>query len=867
MSALTVAEARAELQAHTNALAERYWAREDVAKLVALHTRTIDDLACRLWERHFENADKITLVAVGGYGRGELHPASDIDLLILGKAPRKHKNAIEAFLRDLYDLNLEIGHAVRTPKECREVAAGDITVTTALLEHRYLAGDEKLMPALADALKHRKVWPSAAFFRAKKDEQQKRHGRFDNVDYGLEPNVKSSPGGLRDYHTAMWVCLRHFGTSDPEALVSLGALTEQEKDWLVEGRRFLWWVRFGLHIITGRKEDRLQFEHQRELAQRLGYADTEAQLGVERFMHAYYRHVASLREVNDILLQHFEEQIFNDRSTAVVPLNERFQLTGSYIEAIDPDVFSKRPETLMELFVVMANRKDVAGVRANTIRAIRNNLHLIDDAFRTNKTVNGYFISVLKAPYMLVSTLTRMRRYGVLGRYIPEFGRIIGQMQHDLFHIYTVDAHTMQVIRNMRRFFYRSSEELYPVASHCVKKLPKIELLYLAGLFHDIAKGRGGDHSDLGAIEVQTFCSQHGLSHEDTELVRWLVKQHLHMSSVAQREDIYDPDVVHAFAREVKSERRLDYLYTLTVADINATNPTLWNSYKATLMRHLHGATRRALRRGLESPMDKEESIRATRERAREMILTQAPQLNTREVDRFLSSPGEDFFLRHSARHIANIALQLVGADEETGTFVANVTPQVEGESVTEIYLYAKDRPGLFGDSAIALDQMGLSIFEANINTDESGTCFNTYTVLDGENNALPKRRHADISRSFKDSLSAAPAERSSGRRLSRQTKQMTRSTEVDITREMETDYSTLTVRASDRPGLLADIGELLGRFEVQVLRARINTLGDRVEDIFDIQTPDGRPFPESEAYELSQTIRLALDWHLSQAL
>ncbi len=863
-----VLEAREAIRVNTQALAERYWAREEVADLIANHTAMIDSVVRRFWDKHFAGAKNMTLLAVGGYGRGELHPYSDIDLLVLGKAPHKHKGAIEAFLRDLYDLNLEIGHAVRTPKECRDVAAADITVATALLEHRFLAGEANLEALLKKQLKSRKVWPSADFFHAKRDEQKKRHDRFDNVDYGLEPNIKSSPGGLRDYHTAMWVCLRHFGTSDPDALVTLGALTEQEKNWLVNGRRFIWWVRFGLHLLANRKEDRLQFEHQRELAQRLGYADTEAQLGVERFMHAYYRHVSLLREVNDILLQHFEEQIFKERSEKITPLNERFQLRGGYVEAIDEEIFESKPATLMELFVVMASRKDVAGVRANTIRAIRDNLDRIDEDFRCDPEVTEHFINLLRSPYMLVSTLTRMRRYGVLGRYIPEFGRIVGQMQHDLFHIYTVDAHTMQVIRNLRRFFYRSAEKLYPVASHCVKKIARIELLYMAGLFHDIAKGRGGDHSELGAIEAEKFCRMHGLNDADTELVSWLVEKHLMMSSVAQREDIYDPEIIHEFAETVKSERRLDFLYTLTVADINATNPTLWNSYRATLLRHLYVATRRALRRGLESPVDKKATVIEARESVREKVFAASPDLDPEAVDRFLSSPGDEFFIRHSPRHIANVALELIGQDERNAVHICNYTPQVEEESTTEIYLYTADRPGLFGASAMALDKLGLSVFEANINTSEEGLCFNSYVVLDRDANALDEDKHAHIAEVFASSLDTNwEAEHQASKGVDRAAKQMFKSTEVDIEANESVDCSTLTIHASDRPGLLAEIGMLFNRYGVRVLQARINTLGDRVEDIFEIQTAEHEPYGESLAYDLSHAIRQTLDWNQHQTL
>ena len=865
---LTVTEARQRIADNTEALAARYWAREDVAELVRTRTMFFDELLRDLWQQHLGESTHVALLAVGGYGRGELHPESDIDLLVIAKNPKRHATEISDFLRDVFDLNIEVGHAVRTVRDCKQKAADDITIATALYERRHLAGDDRTSAALDKVMSSSRLWPSPRFYRAKADEQAKRHKQYDNVDYGLEPNLKSSPGGLRDYHTAMWVCLRHFGTNRPEDLVQLGALTAQEAEWLTEGRRYLWWVRFGLHLLAGRKEDRLQFEHQRELARRLGFADTEAQLGVERFMHTYYRHVLALREVNDILLQHFEEQIFAGKRHEVTEINERFRLHNDYIEIVDEGVFEKRPSALLELFVILANRPDIAGVRADTIRAIRDSLHLIDDDFRADPEVNKLFIALLKAPHTLVSQLTRMRRYGVLGRYIPEFGRVVGQMQHDLFHIYTVDQHTMMVIRNMRRFFYRSSAETFPVASHCVKKIPKIELLYLAGLFHDIAKGRGGDHSSLGAQDVTTFCRRHRLSKDDTELVRWLVDKHLVMSSVAQREDIYDPDVVYEFACEVKSERRLDYLYALTVADINATNPTLWNGYRATLLRHLYGATRRTLRRGLESPIDKRATLAATKERAEEMLLQEVEDLSPSSLQAFWDAPGLEFFLRHSARHIANISKHMVNHDPGASPLVvlANITLHVADETLTEVYLYTTDRPGLFWQSTAALGKLGLSVFEANINTARDGVCFNSYVVLDSEGKAVPPRRHPEIVESLTQLLEDGVQEVQS-KRMPRQHKQLKKATECYLHTGDGNNFSTLEVHASDRPGLLAEIGGLFRDFGIAVLSARITTLGEKVEDLFEIQTLDGKALNDEQAYELEQAIRQGLDWHLQQAM
>lgn len=873
-SVIDVASARARIDASTRELDQRYWNRADVVELLADRTALFDDLLHRFFERYFSGAaSPASLIAVGGYGRGELFPGSDIDICLLVEDVDALQTRIEPFLRDLFDLKVEIGYSVRTPDDCVSTARDDITIATALFERRLLAGDPVLSAALDTRLAPSApaaLWPGDEFFRAKRDEQVKRHERFDNVDYGLEPNIKSSPGGLRDCQTALWVCQRQFGTTSPEALVDLGVLTPEEKDWLIEGRRFLWWVRFGMHLLAGRKEDRLQFQLQRDLATRLGFADTGAQLGVERFMYHYYKHVLALREVNDILLQDFEERLLEAGGIIEIePVNARFQLRNTWIETVDPGVFERSPAAMMELFVIMANRRDIAGVNAGTIREIRRHLDRVDDGFRNLPEVTGLFMDLLRAPHTLVSQLTRMRRYGLLGRYIPEFGRVIGQMQHDLFHIYTVDAHTMQVIRNMRRFFYRSANKTFPVAAHCVRQIPKIELLYIAGLYHDIAKGRGGDHSELGSVDVRNFCARHTISAADTDLVCWLVEKHLYMSSVAQRQDIYDPEVVHAFATEVKSERRLDYLYALTVADINATNPNLWNSYRATLLRHLYGATRRALRRGLESPLDRAATIDASRESALSRLLGADPGMDIARVQAFWKTPNDEFFLRHSARQIASVTRACIAHDpvESPLVLLDNTNAQVDEEAVTELYLYIVDQPGLFGRITAALDHLHLSIFEASINTAENGLCFNNFVVLNDQDAAIPARDHAALAARITAFLRERGQKELPLKRVPRQIKQLSRRSECNITPAAGGDYSVMLVNALDRPGLLAEIGALFQAFHVTVLRARIATLGERAEDIFDIQSPDGKAYDREASYELSQAIRQALDWHMQKAL
>ncbi len=873
---------REQLAAERAAIGARFWQDEPIEDLMFALADAVDNAVTSLFRAQFGESDPVTLYAVGGYGRRELHPGSDIDLLLVATKPEKYRAQIEQFLQDVFDLNLEVGHAVRDLKSCKQQVKNDITVATAMFERRQLAGDEKLAQKLDTIMNAKRLWPIDQFFKAKLDEQEKRHRDYDNVEYNLEPNVKTSPGGLRDIHTALWICRRQFGATEPEALRELGVLTDDECKWLDEGRRFIWWVRFGLHLVAERKEDHLQFAHQRELAQRLGFADTDAQLGVERFMHHYYRHVLALREVNDILIQYFNETIIKRRRAKPTTIDSAFHLIDNYIEAIDSNLFDRDPSALLQLFVVMAGRNDIAGVRVSTIRAVREHLHLIDDDFRANPKHAKLFIELLKAPYTLVSTLTRMRRYGVLGRYIPEYGQVIGQMQHDLFHIYTVDAHTMMVIRNMRRFRYRSSQESYPIAYHCVHSVPKIELLYIAGLYHDIGKGRGGDHSELGANDARAFCQRHGLSTADTDLVCWLVEKHLYMSTVSQRQDIYDPDVVLAFAEEVKSEMRLDYLYALTVADINATNPTLWNSWRATLLRQLFTETRRFLRRGLESQQDRAATIIAHQERAMEKLgaalqsddQATPPEQHTALQDQVRSlwaQIGDDFFLRHPPRQIVELTRTMLAHDPTTSPLVLLQGTQgdLAGEGATRVYVYSADRPQLFARTVVALSDYGLTVVDATVNTTDAGICFDMFTVLTNEGEPLEltaKLRDDLIARVVVALQSEDAAIQVKKRRLSRRLRELPNPTEVTLEDTGDGLSSTLTIIANDRPGLLAVIGQLFAELNLNILSAKIATLGERVEDTFTIQGPDGQPISSGEAaYTLQQTIRQRLDTHIQK--
>ena len=852
-------------------LAKRFWEGEDVETLVRERSGFIDAFLAEIWQHWFEYKHDIALLAIGGYGRGELHPYSDIDLLILVKNNRLKDSDIEHFVQLLWDLKLDIGHSVRTVRECRSEATKNVSVVTSLYERRYLAGSQALATKLSRFLDRKSFWPSSRFFAAKQAEQAVRHARFDHVEYDLEPNIKGSPGGLRDIQTISWICQRHLGTSDLTELTRSGFLTKLECDLLKDGRRFLWKVRFGLHLLAARREDRLLFHHQRELAKRFGYVGSEGLLAVETFMNDYYRRVLELREVNDILFQHFEEATAQrSRRPRIEIVNPRFQVHNEYIEVTSDEVFTLHPPALIEIFLIMANRTDIAGVRATTIRLIREHLDLIDGSFRRNPEVTKLFIELLKAPYTLVSQLTRMRRYGVLGRYIPEFGRVIGQMQHDLFHIYTVDAHTMMVIRNMRRFHQGTTRDDFPVAWRTANNLPKIELLYIAGLFHDIGKGRGGNHSALGATDVTEFCERHNLPPADIELVAWLVSNHLEMSTTAQRKDIHDPEVVIEFAQKVGSEERLEYLYTLTVADINATNPTLWNSWRATLMRHLYLETKKALRRGLSNPILRSDYINDCKATAYSILAEQGTTVGTAEL--IWNDPGQDFFLRHSGVQIANITNEIANHDPDNGPLITvlDVVGEVSSEGATEIFLYCPNRAHLFADSVVALDHLGLHVVDASIATSANDFCFNSYIVLEDDSNPVRKsERKREVYESLRHALTQGTRPSSSPpRKISRRLKQFVTRTKVIITNPNDSAESILQIVSSDRQGLLSMIGSLFVELGIVVHQARITTLGERVEDVFHISDVEGNPIRDrTRINEIVSRLEERIDSEVTEAV
>lgn len=848
----------------------RFEEGEDIRTLIYERALFVDCILHYAWFQ-FSWDDALSLIAVGGYGRGELHPYSDIDLLILSEADNanNYRDSLEGFITLLWDIGLEIGHSVRSIYQCLDIARDDITVATNIMESRTIVGSDSIRQQLIEQCSPQHMWPADQFFEAKLKEQEARHTKYNNTEYNLEPNIKNAPGGLRDIQTIGWVAKRYFGVRTLRQLEGKGFFTEEEFAILSTGEEFLWKVRYGLHMLAGRAEERLLFEYQRDLAKMFGYRDTDQRLAVEQFMHWYYRIVLALRELNEVLTQFLDEAILQKGKTkSVTPINERFQLRGDDIEVAQVKLFQENPSALLELFVIMGHNPQIRGVRASTIRLVREHRDLIDDDFRADPKNRKLFMKLLRCPYGLVTQLKRMKRYGVLGRYLPEFGRVTGQMQHDLFHIYTVDAHTLLVVKYMRQFLYPDAEEKFPVAVHAMKQLPKPELLYIAGLYHDIGKGRGGDHSALGAIDAQHFCETHGLSRRETRLVCWLVEKHLLMSFVSQKQDISDPEVIHNFALEVGDQLHLNYLYALTVADMNATNPDIWNSWRASLLRQLYLETKRALRRGLENTVDKQDLIEETQRAAIRKL--QRRGFSGQQVRELWGDMGEDYFLRESYLDIAWHTEAIAKHPEDKPLILIDTPTNKIFEGATQIFLRTKERSNVFAAVANCLDQLNLSIQDARLYHSDSGYITDTFYVLDQQGAPLGNdpARLARIKKALEDELALIDDYSTViQRRTPRQLKHFAMPTRTSLNNDVSSGYTVLEVISPDRPGLLACIGRIFVEFKIQLQNAKISTLGERVEDIFFITDEFGQPLSDPDVCErLQQEICSQLDQRVKKA-
>ena len=778
--------------------------------------------------------DEISLIAVGGYGRKEFYPKSDTDLLILINDQKKdqHKKNISHFLAYLWDIGIEVSHSTRTIKECVTEGSRDISIATTLLESRYISGSKIMFENLIKTIDESKsFWSNKDFYQEKVDEQIKRHLQFNNTAYNLEPDIKNGPGSLRDLHTIFWLCKKFLGIDQIEELLNHNILTEKQLQQLINSRNFLSLIRYSLHSETKRAENRLLFEYQKKLAKQLNYEDQDHLIGVEIFMQDYYKSASTISRMNEIILQTLKQQFLEKSDKKAKDINQNFQIKNQLVGIKDDISFKDKPALLLEIFLLFQKNKDVEGIDAKTIGLITNNLHLINKDFRRKIEHKEIFLEILKAPEGVTHELRRMNLYGVLGHYVPAFGLIEGRMQYDLFHAFTVDEHTLFVVSNLRRLALTRFNHEFPEDSQKMQAIESPEILYIAGLFHDIAKGRGGDHSIIGAEEAEVFCLDHGLTNYDSKVVSWLVMNHLVFSLTAQKKDIYDPNVIRDLALLIGDELRLDYLYLLTVCDVRATNPTLWNSWKKRLFDDLYLLTKKALREGLEEPIDKEELIR-------EKISLTKNELNNHEfqnVENFLSYFDDDYFIKFNMNEILKQSLVMINRNIPNKAQDIIDISAIDNEDYFYAFVFTQIDNESFYKITSIFEQEGVSVRDAKVVRVNEEYCIYSFYFdhmrtmkdeINQKNEAINKYINEAMA---SDSFSA----QSSSQILSRRLRSFDKKVDISFSEDLIHNRTVMEITCIDRPGLLSNISKIFKEESIWIQSAKIATIGEKADDIF----------------------------------
>jgi [protein-PII] uridylyltransferase len=834
-------------------LADAFRAGADADALTRIRSEAVEHVVVHVFRACVGDPPDAALFAVGGFGRGALFPHSDVDLLVLVEpgALKRHERVFEAFFACLWDLGLRPGHAVREIADCRALARADVAVFTNLLDARRIAGAGALADTLAKLVDDPAMWPPADYFAAKRAEQAARFARFNDTTYNLEPNLKDGPGGLRTLDLLRWLGRRITRAADFDAMVAQGLLDPVERAALERSEALLRRYRYALHLAAGRAEERLLFDYQRTLATELGFTDEhEKNLAVEQFMQRYYRAATVVERLGAQVTERFME-LLDPPAGEPVALDSDFVAIGTRLEPRSATLFERRPRAIVEAFALLLDHPELRGFSAEAMRRLQRALARHRGAFADDKYVLAAFLALLRRGAPAVTALAAMNRHGVLAALLPTFRRVVGRMQYDLFHVYTVDEHTLRVLRNVARYAEPAAREELPIASEVFASLEKPELLLLAALFHDIAKGRGGDHSVLGEVEARTFSAKLGLRDDDVDLVAWLVRWHLVMSVTAQRQDITDPDVVHRFAVQVEDVERLDHLYLLTIADIAGTNPKLWNAWKDQLLADLYVATRYALRAGLERPPHAAARIAECRDEAMKRLVREGA--DEAAVERAWSAFPPASFLRHRPGQIARQTRAIL-ARSRADAPVVTVLP-VSSRGGSEVFVHTKDRDGLFAAITVTLDREAVSVAEARVLSSQ-GMAFDTFVVLDADTEApLDAERAAELESALASALSdAAMPARLARRSLPRRLRHFRRAPRVEFTNGAEA--TQLALVCGDRPGLLAEVAQALRDARVRVRDARIATFGERAEDFFEITDESDRPL----SVDAQDALRAALE-------
>ena len=828
------------------------FSRYSIFELIENRSDFYDALLIQLWqEMGLSELQGIALIAVGGYGRREMFPLSDLDFLILVKQipSPEIEEKLTQFIQFLWDCGFEVGHSVRTLEQCESEGKQDITIATNLLEARFLTGNRPHFDALNELVKNANFWSKEDFFNAKVQEQIERYQRYHNTAYNLEPDIKYSPGGLRDLHLLYWVALRHSGALTLEAILQSGFIYPQEYQQLQESRAFLFKVRFALHLILKRYDNRLLFDRQIKVSELLGFRG-EGNQAVEKMMKCFFQALHRISLISNLLIQHYRENVLSSSQVTVIDqLDDDFQLINQCLCLRNSLVFQEKPERILDLFFYLTQYEQ-ANIHSDTLRQLQISLEQLSQKLCEIPAAREKFLRLFNQPNAIKRAFMPMHQYGVLTVYLPQWQAIEGLMQFDLFHIYTVDEHTLRVMLKLESFLSQESEQEHPIAHRIFSQLSDRTLLYIAALFHDIAKGRRGDHAELGAEDVADFAQLHGLDRREIDTLAWLVQSHLLMSITAQRRDIHDPEVVMNFAEAVQNQVRLDYLTCLTVADICATNGNLWNSWKRSLFASLYEFTEQQFAQGMKELLDYSEKSEENRKLAQQILTQDYSDITPISIEQLWDRCPEDYFVRNTPKQIAWHTSLLVDFAEALLVKISNRF-SLGG---TEVFIYCQDQPHLFNKVVSTIGAKKFSIHDAQIITTQDGYVFDSFiiTELNGELVEFDRRRELEQALTLAlqseklPALSIAP---------NRQLQHFTVQTDVRFLHENKKEHTEMELVALDKPGLLAQVSQIFSELNLNLLNAKITTVGEKAEDFFILTNRFGQALAREERERLNSVI------------
>lgn len=842
------------LNAAREELAQGIIRGENPSVVLARHSNSLDKLLRTVW-RSIHPERSIGIFATGGYGRRQLYPGSDIDLAVIIEDSHDSKSAeaVEQFVRELWDLGLKVGISTRTLAQSRQAVEEDSTIFTALLESRRLTGPKAMEHELDKILFDPCIWPLGRYLASKLSDRNARYQRFDGSSQRLEPSVKESPGGLRDLLSIQWVGARYLGQRPRgiRLLEQAGLITARERRTLARAERMLSRIRVGLHYLSRRGENRLLFDLQPRLAEWLGYKARPGTLAVESMMQDYYRAAGTIARISAMVFQLLE----TSHSNHAKELTTDLLLRGGLLDFTSASTVQRNPALILEIFHHWQSNTAVTGLTPNAKRTIAGSLKLINAQFRANPKNRQEFLRLFKSPIRVTEVFFTLHETGILARYLPAFGRIAGRMQYDLYHLFTVDEHVLHVIANLESLRQGRFGLARPDLLEAAKRIDRYDLLFIAALMHDICKGRGGNHSQLGATEARRFSRLHGLSLADTELVVWLVKDHLSLSITAQKRDLSDPEVISEFARQVGGQRRLDYLYVLTAADVCATNPSLWNAWRGSLFSELYESTSQALWRGLENPTNAEAKVAARKRDARELLGGK-----NSGISRLWRRLGNDYFLQYPTDEIVWHTRNLMAVRKPPAVFLRRV-PDGAG---TAIMAYCLRSNFAFARVTGALARLGLSIVAARCVPVGTNATLDTYVVLEADGRPIEEERQLQrIAQFLKAELVRPEAEETAPSKAPRQVRMFSTPTRIEITSVPQRGQTLIELHAADHPGLLAAVGRALHRGNVQLRLAKVMTIGERAEDVFHITDSSGNPPP----LEALRSLKYALHEEIERTL